>query len=128
MTNPDDARQWLAKADSDLLNIENNLRARRIPWDTVCFHAQQAAEKALKAVLVAHGRPVARTHDVVVLLAECGDIDKSLAILEPDCRVLNAFAVMVRYPDALAGPTTEEGRCAAPAPRRVYEHVRRLLP
>jgi hypothetical protein len=31
---------WLAKAESALLNIENNLAAKRVPWDTVCFHAQ----------------------------------------------------------------------------------------
>jgi hypothetical protein len=40
---------WLRKADHDLLNIRNNLAAKDIPWDTVCFHAQQAAEKVLKA-------------------------------------------------------------------------------
>lgn len=45
---------WLRKADNDLLNAENNLAATRAPWDTVCFHAQQAAEKVLKAFLVFH--------------------------------------------------------------------------
>jgi HEPN domain-containing protein len=49
---------WLAKAENDLLNIENNLSARRLPWDTICFHAQQAAEKLLKGFLVFHGREV----------------------------------------------------------------------
>jgi HEPN domain-containing protein len=41
------ARQWLAKARNDLLNVDNNLRAEVIPYDTVCFHCQQAAEKVL---------------------------------------------------------------------------------
>jgi len=59
---------WLAKADNDFLNIQNNLRAERVPWDTVCFHAQQAAEKLLKAFLVYRGQLPARTHDLVVLL------------------------------------------------------------
>lgn len=44
-------RRWVQKAQNDLLNIENNLAASRTPWDTVCFHAQQAAEKILKAFL-----------------------------------------------------------------------------
>ena len=43
---------WLAKAEHDLLNIRNNLSAVQVPWDTVCFHAQQAAEKCLKALLI----------------------------------------------------------------------------
>jgi hypothetical protein len=40
MSNPDDPRTWIAKADSDLLDIHNNLASARVPWDTVCFHAQ----------------------------------------------------------------------------------------
>jgi hypothetical protein len=51
---------WLRKADHDLLNIQNNLAAKDIPWDTVCFHAQQAAEKVLKAFLVARGRDLSK--------------------------------------------------------------------
>lgn len=33
------AAAWLEKADSDLLCIENNLAATRVPWDAVVFHA-----------------------------------------------------------------------------------------
>jgi HEPN domain-containing protein len=62
---------WLAKAENDLLNIENNLSARRVPWDTICFHAQQAAEKLLKGFLVSHGRELIRTHDLIALLSAC---------------------------------------------------------
>ncbi|MFH1115689.1 MAG: HEPN domain-containing protein [Pseudomonadota bacterium] len=62
---------WLAKAENDLLNVENNLPASRVPWDTVCFHAQQAAEKLLKAFLVFRGQTPARTHDLVAVLAKC---------------------------------------------------------
>ena len=47
------ARQWVAKAMSDLLNADNNLVATRVPFDTICFHCQQAAEKLLKAFLAA---------------------------------------------------------------------------
>lgn len=41
------AKQWLAKAKNDLLNADNNLRSEIIPYDTVCFYCQQAAEKLL---------------------------------------------------------------------------------
>lgn len=60
---------WGEKAENDLLCIENNLAGRRVPWDTVVFHAQQAAEKLLKAPLVAAGKAVPRTHDLVALLS-----------------------------------------------------------
>ena len=57
------ARAWLAKATSD------RLAARRLfdaggPFDAVCLHAQQACEKALKAVLAAAGTEIPRTHNV----------------------------------------------------------------
>lgn len=32
-------RQWFRKAESDILNIRNNLAADKVPTDTVCFHA-----------------------------------------------------------------------------------------
>ncbi len=38
-------RQWISRAENDLLNVRNNLAAQEIPWDTICFHSQQAAEK-----------------------------------------------------------------------------------
>jgi HEPN domain-containing protein len=41
---PDIVRLWVEKAEHDLLNIDNNLTASKVPWDTVCFHAQQGAE------------------------------------------------------------------------------------
>ena len=49
------ARQWLIKGRNDLLNADNNLRSEEVPFDTVCFHCQQAAEKFLKAYLVGNG-------------------------------------------------------------------------
>jgi HEPN domain-containing protein len=55
MSDPDNWRVWLDKAANDLLNIDNNVRSAAVPWDTVCFHAQQAAEKLLKGLLVARG-------------------------------------------------------------------------
>jgi len=62
------AGQWLAKAEYDLLNADNNLAANQVPYDTVCFHCQQAAEKLLKAFLIGNGQPAAHTHDLFLLL------------------------------------------------------------
>ncbi|MBF8278398.1 MAG: hypothetical protein HW390_3471 [Candidatus Brocadiaceae bacterium] len=43
------SKHWIAKAKNDLLNADNNLKADETPFDTACFHCQQAAEKFLKA-------------------------------------------------------------------------------
>lgn len=51
------ARGWLLKARSDLHACRRTLETDG-PYDTTCFHAQQAIEKALKALLAFHGQPV----------------------------------------------------------------------
>lgn len=47
-------RQWVEKADHDLRNADHTLTLHdeECPFDTVCFHAQQCAEKYLKGWLV----------------------------------------------------------------------------
>jgi len=119
---------WLAKAEHDLLNIENNLAAAEITWDTVCFHAQQAAEKLLKAFLIFHRQTPPRTHDLIVLLTGCVEIEEELRLLESDCRQLTYHAVSVRYPSDLFEPGEEDGRPLVDAALRVREEVLRRLP
>lgn len=119
---------WLRKADHDLLNIENNLAATDIPWDTVCFHAQQVAEKVLKAFLVFHGRDLSKTHDLVALLAQCIEHDAGLADLESDCRTLTSYGVVARYPADLFEPTEADGRDLVEAARRIRARILALLP
>lgn len=123
----DNAAAWLAKADNDLLNIANNLRAEQVPWDTVCFHAQQAAEKALKAFLVHRGRLPARTHDLVALLEVCAELDPALRALESDCQRLNAYGVAARYPADVYEPDAEVARSLATAAAEFVRIVRTRL-
>lgn len=119
---------WLAKARNDLLNVENNLAADRIPWDTVCFHAQQAAEKYLKGFLVFHGQMPERTHNLVALLAECAKRDATLTALTDDCRQLTYFAVAGRYPGDVDDADETDGRAMAAAARRVRAEILSRLP
>jgi HEPN domain-containing protein len=118
---------WLRKADHDLLNIENNLAAKDIPWDTVCFHAQQAAEKLLKAFLVHHGHDLAKTHDLVALLTQCVEHETGLRGLEGDCRLLTSYGVAARYPDDLFEPGEADGRELVVAAHRVRMAIVPLL-
>jgi HEPN domain-containing protein len=65
----------------------------------VCFHVQQAVEKALKAVLFSRQIEFERIHDLIKLgrlLAECNIV---LPAPEDQLRRLNAFAVTFRYDD-----------------------------
>jgi HEPN domain-containing protein len=120
-------RAWIEKAENDLLCIENNLAAARVPWDTVVFHAQQAAEKLLKALLVAAGEGVPRTHDLVALLSRALEAGFPLAGSRPEIDLLSRFGAAVRYPDAVYSPTEEDGRDMAAAASRLRGAVLGLL-
>ena len=118
---------WLSKAENDFLNIRNNLQSDRVPWDTICFHPQQAAEKMLKAFLVYHGQTPVRTHDLIVLLARCIDLDRDLKVAEEDCRRLTVYGIGSRYPDDLFEPSKEEALEMLEAAKSVQEQVLRRL-
>lgn len=93
------SREWIAKAEGDFATMEREARARKNPnFDAVCFHAQQCAEKYLKAVLIKAGLSFPKTHDLVVLL----DLVLPVEPLWESCRAnlgfLSGFAVAFRYP------------------------------
>ena len=95
--------EWIEKAEGDFATAGRELRARKLPnYDAACFHAQQAAEKYLKAVLQEAGRVVPRTHSLAELLGLCLEIDKSFEFLLPDLNLLDAYAVQYRYPGNIA--------------------------
>jgi HEPN domain-containing protein len=107
------ARQWLTKAKNDLVAGER-LTAAGGPYDAVCFHAQQAAEKALKALLAFAQAPIPHTHNLEDLQAACVQLT-SVAVparlASWELAELTPFAVESRYdvefsPDEL---TAREG-------------------
>lgn len=115
------AKQWLAKAKNDLLNADNNLRSEIIPYDTVCFHCQQAAEKLLKAYLVARGVQPPFTHDLLLLLEEILPHSLAAETLREDLASLMPYAVGARYPGEFFMPTHEDTLQAREAAQRVLE-------
>jgi len=91
--------EWVQKAEDDYIVAQKMFRARKHPvYDAVCFHAQQCAEKYLKAFLQENERDVPKTHKLLDLLKICKEVDSSLEILLPDLREIERFSVNVRYP------------------------------
>jgi HEPN domain-containing protein len=89
------------------------------------FHAQQCAEKYLKALLVSRRQAFPRTHDVVALHDLC--LRQGLRIpIDPDHLArLTAYAVQVQYPGD--DPTSDEAREAAQIAQEVRRWARALL-
>ena len=62
-------REWVNKAESDITTAQREFRARKSPnYDDACFHAQQCAEKYLKARLQEDDVSFTRTHNLMALL------------------------------------------------------------
>ncbi len=64
----DFVQDWMRKAEGDLRAAEHLLALEQEDYFTAAFHAQQAAEKFLKALLVRHQVPFPKTHDIQQLL------------------------------------------------------------
>ncbi|MDH4096865.1 MAG: HEPN domain-containing protein [Nitrospira sp.] len=125
--NEDLVRAWVLKAEHDLLNIENNLVAREIPWDTVVFHAQQCGEKYLKALLVSRQIDPPKIHDLTELYALLPDgllADFNARLLEE----LNPYSIEGRYPGVWEPVEQGEALRAVEAAKTIRRVIRRVLP
>jgi HEPN domain-containing protein/predicted nucleotidyltransferase len=98
----EDAARWLAFAAEDLRMVE--LALQESLFNQACFHAQQCAEKSLKAAFASRGDLIPRTHALVDLLERLPeDVRARFAGLSDQLRQLDQFYVPTRYPDALPG-------------------------
>lgn len=122
------ARQWLSKAMNDLLNADNNLKSEVVPFDTVCFHCQQAAEKLLKAYLVGNGQEYPFTHDLFLILEKILPFNSKVDELRDSLAILIPYAVEVRYPDDWYMPSDEDAKEAREAVNNVLDWFENALP
>lgn len=118
--------EWVEKADGDYRTAEREVRVRQAPsFDAVCFHAQQCAEKYLKAFLVQQRIPFRPIHDLEVLLQLAIPASADLETIRDGCLLLNDYAVDIRYPGEAA--TREEAQTAVEAMRIVRVALRSKL-
>jgi len=89
---------WLRKAREDMTAARVLLDGLPGPFDTVAFHAQQAAEKLLKALLVYHQIDPPRTHDLSQLLQLLADAEPTVAQRARAAQDLTPHGVLLRYP------------------------------
>lgn len=93
---PDDPREWLNRARSNLA-----LARSRVPGaylEDLCFEAQQAAEKAIKAVLIRRGIDFPYVHDLARLLTLLEEAGTALPESIRGAEVLTLYASIGRYP------------------------------
>ena len=92
-------QEWIDKAEGDWFAAQQLYRVRKHPnFDAACFHAQQSAEKYLKARLEEAAIAFGKTHNLTALLALALAVEPQWIILQPQMNALNIYAVDFRYP------------------------------
>jgi HEPN domain-containing protein len=110
---------WLAKAREDLAAADVLLGSGANVMDVVAFHAQQAAEKALKALLVRHQVRFGRSHDVEELLGLAEPCAPGISATLSGAAALTIYAVDARYPGA--------GRVSREEAARLFSVARQVV-
>lgn len=104
---PDNPHEWLRRANSSLRKAELGGDSPGIYREDLCFDAQQAAEKAVKALLVERRIVFPYVHDLRLLLS----LLEQAGVGVPDevrrAEELTKYATAARYPD-LGEPVTDE--------------------
>jgi HEPN domain-containing protein len=123
---PTNSRVWLARARSNLKLTEVG-HQQGVFLEDLCFEAQQAAEKALKAICVHHSLDFPKTHSLVILI----DILETAGLqVPPEIRAVNiltSYAVQARYPGWGEEVTKAEYQHALELARRVVSWAASIL-
>lgn len=125
MSDITDPFAWVQRAEEDYAAALSAVRRKRPLTYVACFHAQQCAEKYLKAILVAKQVAFSRTHDLLLLNDQCERAGILLGLDAKSLNTLSDHAVKVRYPGD--DPTPEQAREALAIAKTVRHFVRAYL-
>jgi HEPN domain-containing protein len=123
MTPLDLARAFIEKGKEDELLLSKLVSEAEVSDDIYGFHAQQAAEKFIKAVLAVEEMRPTRTHDLAALFEEVESLGHDVPPEILEARSFTPFAVRNRYPFLAPAPTLD--REATPWARSEDSHVGR---
>ena len=116
---------WMDRAISSL-KLASVKKEEGIYYEDLCFQAQQAVEKALKALLIKKGQEPERTHNLIVLLQKVMQFYKVPEDVK-DLIILNDYAVQTRYPGDYTPIDEEEYREAIRIATKTIEWARKLI-
>jgi len=115
--------QWLVYAEEDLRLAQHGLSLQsNCPYRLIAYHAQQCAEKHLKAYLVSQRVDFPYTHNIARLLELCAEHTPRVGKLT-DAEELTAFAITARYP----GEDEDVSKAEATRAIETAENVRKVV-
>ena len=98
----DDPREWMNRAHSNL--ARSRLWTADVYLEDLCFDAQQAAEKAVKGLMLARGIRHPFIHDLAALLSLVEESGIGVPAEVFEAAILTRYAVVARYPTHTALP------------------------
>ena len=120
--------QWVEKAEADFNTADYLCAAGSSHAHAVAFHAQQAAEKYLKAYLVWRQIEFTKTHDLAALLRLASTVDAQLPVVLKEAESLTPYGVEYRYPGDYPEVTAELAKEALGIATQVRDEIRNRLP
>lgn len=123
-----EAQRWLNQAQRDIDDARFLASGER--FNSCCFLAQQAAEKAVKAFLYLQGTEFVWGHSVIELCEDASHFDKLFATLKKHASTLDKYYIPTRYPDGLPGglPSDafhkEDADAAIDSANKIIEYVK----
>lgn len=113
------SQEWLKRAKSNLTRARQP-KPEDVIWEDLCFDAQQAAEKSIKAVLLFHGIQFRFVHDIAELLTLLENHSVILPETIKAAAELTNYAVETRYPGPTEPVTEEEFKQALQIAEAVF--------
>jgi HEPN domain-containing protein len=114
-----EAQRWFRQARADL-EVAHTLQEAK-HYAAACFHSQQSAEKALKAVLYSQGARIVLGHAVTELVRQCQAHDPDFA------NIMDQFYISTRYPNGLPSPAVPGETYTETQARTALDAVERVL-
>ncbi len=111
----EEGARWLLQARRDIDDAEYARAGNR--FNLACFLSQQAAEKAIKSYLYAHGRTLVFGHSVASLCQDATALDANFEKLRQQAAPLDKYYIPTRYPNGLPGGIPSEAFDQADADR-----------
>lgn len=118
-----EAVHWLDYALGDLATAASNRREISVPSRNAAFMAQQATEKAIKAVILLENEPFEMVHDIDVLAGQV-PVDFPLPASSEELSWLSDLETAARYPDDFDVITVDDVDRAIDIARAVVEAAR----
>ena len=125
MPEVNDPLAWAAHAEEDFTLARAALKRKQPLAFGACFHAQQCAEKYIKALLISKRADFPKTHDLLMLSSLCSANGIFLEIDPKHLNTLTDYAVRTRYPGN--DPTPEDAKEAIELAKMVRSFARKFL-